>query len=318
MASDLWLALSEKLTLRTEIRFPELPFENGTLIPTIGDLPAGKDEIGSIFLDGSLGEEAILLAPGASDIPLTQVTIGTERIPVVMAAKGYSISWQEKRAMTGLDIASQLTNAKIDIVRKEIAKRLNRFAALGEPVLGMPGLYSSPKISIVNSSFNPNTATFQQWTEFLVGTILNAGLSADGEILLEPTTVLIPPRMAILAQTVTSPNNNTLSVLDAVGTRLKVELNNGYFIRSPYSASAMLERYGVMPVGTNKDRIVVYSKSDAVLCRRIENVVAQLVDEEFLAPTQGLTRMFPFFSCSSATQIIDPSGIRYIDVTKVL
>lgn len=315
--SDIWNLLSDRLTVRTEYRFPELPFENGTLIPTVADLPAGRDEVNSVFLDGGLGEEAILLAPGAADIPLTALTLGNEKIPVAMAAKGYSLGWQQKRGMDALNLTQTFSDLSIDLVRKEIAKRLNRFAAIGEPVLGQTGLYTNSKVSVTNSSFNPNSATFDQWVEFLVTTILNAGLSADGETIMQPTTVLMPPKMMVKAQSVTNATDTKTSAIQAAGQRLGINIGADYFVRSPYGASAILEKYSAMPSGTNKDRIVVYAKSDTVLSRRVENPIAQLVDEDFLAPTQGLTRIFPFFSCSSATQIHDPAGVKYIDVTKV-
>lgn len=318
--SQLWQYLAEKLEIRTNYRFPAYPFENGTLIPTAGDLPPGKDEVGAIFMGGNVGEEAILLSPGAADIPLTPVSMTTDKFPVVMAAKGYSINWQEARALTQLNLENLIETRKIDIVRSEIAKRLNRFAAIGEPVLGYTGLYNNPNVSVVNSSFNPNTATYSEWLTFLIDTILSAGVSADGETVLEPTTVLLSQRMRVLASRIMNPLNGNVSALDAASTQLGIPISSTgtYFVRSPFSASDTLERYRVFPPGTNKDRIIVYTKDEAVLGRRIESSVAQLVDEAFLAPTQGLTRVFPMFSCASATMIYDPAGIKYIDVVKAV
>lgn len=319
MASDLWQYLAERLAVRVTNRFPAYPFENGTLIPTTGDLPPGKDEVGAIFMGNNLGEEAILLAPGAADIPLTPVSLSTSKIPVVMAAKGYSIMWQEARVQDERGIRNLIENRKIDIVRSEIAKRLNRFAAIGEPVLGITGLYNNPNVSVVNSSFNPNTATYDQWVTFLIDTILSSGVSTDGETVLEPTKMLIPQKMRVLAARIMNPLNGDVSALEAASEQVGVTIGDGdFFTRSPFSSSDILEKYRVFPTGTNKDRIVIYTLDDAVLGRRIESSVAQLVDEEFLAPTQGLTRIFPFFSCSTATMIYDPAGVKYIDVTKTL
>lgn len=315
--SELWQYIAEKLEIRNNYRFPAYPFENGTLIPTTTDLPPGKDEVGAIFMGGNMGEEAILLAPGAADIPLTPVSMTTSKVPVVMAAKGYSVGWQEKRSMDALDISTIVESQKIDVVRNEIAKRLNRFAAIGEPVLGITGLYNNPNVTLVNSSFNPNTATYSEWLTFLVDTILSAGLSADGEVVLEPTTVLVSPRMLVLAARTMNPINGNESVLEAASVQLGITVERlSYFVRTPFSQSATLEKYGVQAAATNKDRIVIYTKSDAVLGRRIESSIAQLVPEEFLAPTQGLTRIFPMFACSTATAIYDPAGVKYVDVVK--
>jgi len=317
--SALWQYISEGLEIRNNYRFPQYPFENGTLIPTTGDLPPGKDEVGALFMGGNLGEEAILLAPGAADIPLTPVRLTTDNYPVVMAAKGYAIQWQEARTQEALKIRQLVETRKIDIVRSEIAKRLNRFGAIGEPVLGYTGLYNNPNVSVTVSSFNPNTATYSQWVEFLIDTILSAGLSADGETVLEPDTILLSQRMRVLASRIMNPQNGDVSALDAAIEQLGASAagNAASFIRSPFSSSDILERYRVFTPGTNRDRIVIYTKDPAVVSRRIESKVAQLVDEEFLAPT-GLTRIFPFFSCSSGTMIHDAAGIKYIDVVKAV
>lgn len=320
MATELWQYLAEQLEIRTRERFPAFPFENGTLIPTIGDLPPGKEEVGAIFMGANMGEEAILLAPGSADIPLTPISLSTDKIPVVMAAKGYSVQWQEARVQTERGIRALIENRKIDIVRFEIAKRLNRYAAIGEPVIGHFGLYNNPNVSVVNSSFNPNTATYDQWVTFLIDTILSAGVSADGETVLEPTTVLMSQRMRVLSSRIMNPLNGNVSALDAASEQLGIDIGrrNEYYIRSPYSNAVTLEKYRVFAPGTNKDRMVIYTKSDAVLGRRIESSVAQLVDEAFLAPTQGLTRLFPFFSCSTSTMIYDTSGIKYVDTVKAV
>lgn len=320
MASDIWNYLAERLEVRVNNRFPAYPFENGALIPTTGDLPPGKDEVGAIFMGSNMGEEAILLAPGAADIPLTPVSLSTDTIPVVMAAKGYAVQWQESRTLRERGVEDLIENRKIDIVRSEIAKRLNRFAAIGEPVLGMSGLYNNPNVSVVNSSFNPNTATYDQWVTFLIDTILSAGVSTDGETVLEPNIVLLSQRMRVLSSRVMNPLNGNVSALDAASEQLGIPITTraNYFVRSPFSNSDILEKYRVFPPGTNKDRIVIYTRDEAVLGRRIESTVAQLVDEEFLAPTQGLTRIFPFFSCSTATMIYDPAGVKYVDVVKAV
>jgi hypothetical protein len=318
MASDLWLFLAQKLQIRTAYRFPNLPFENGQLIPTTADLLPGDEEIGNLLSTANMGEEAILLAAGASDIPLTPISLITERIGVVMAAKGYSVSWQQLRRMVRLGLQSTVENQQIDKVRFSIAQRLNRFAAIGEPVLGQTGLLNNTKVTSINSSFNPNTATYSQWVAFLVDIVLNSGLSNDGETILAPTTLLLPQKMLVLAAQAVNPMGN-ISALQAASQQLQLQFGRDplEIIPTPYCSSDVLERYRIFPVGTNRDRIVIYTKDESVLGRRIENQVAQLVDERFLSPTQNLTRVFPFFSTSSATMIYNPIGVRYINTVKV-
>jgi hypothetical protein len=315
----IWQAIAEGLELQLTNVFPDLPFSNGTLIPTQGGLTPGKDQVNQIFLGGASGPEAILLAPGASDIPLTPISMTTESVPVIMAAKGYDVQWQAARALSSLNIKDIVDNAKIRIVRFEIDRRLNRYAVYGEPVLKHTGLYNSPNVGFTASSFDPNTATYQQWVTFLVDMILSSGLSPDGETILEPTTVLMSQKALLRAAQVMNPINGTVSALSAVRDQLNSPDNgnlNIEFVRSPWSSAAMLELYKIFPAGNNKDRIVVYTKSDTVVLRRIEDAIAQLVDEDFLAPTQALTRIYPFFSCASSTMILNPAGVRYVDTVR--
>jgi hypothetical protein len=326
----LWQYLAERVEILSTNTFPELPFENGTLIPTIADLPPGKDQVNAIFLGGSIGPEAILLAPGASDIPLTPVSFTTDQVPVIMAAKGYSVQWQESRtleAFTGVaggkDLEELVEDTKIDAVRFGIASRLNRYAVYGEPVLGPAhtGLYNNPNVGVTSSSFNPNTATYSEWVSFLVDILLSSGLSNDGETVMPPTTILMSQRALIRAAQVFNPQNGLISVLEAVRTQIVLPGNINRtveFVQSPWSNAQMLERFGIFAPGTNKDRMVVYTKDKSVLRRRIEDPVVQLVDERFLAPTQALTRIYPYFSCSSVTFILNPTGIRYIDTPRAL
>jgi hypothetical protein len=321
MASDLWVYLAQKLAIRTQFRFPNLPFENGELVPTIPDLPAGEDEVGNLFTTGAMGEEAILLAPGASDIPLTPFSLGTDKVGVVMAAKGYSITWQQFRRMLRLGLQSTIENQQIDKVRFAIAQKLNRFSALGEPALGHTGLFNNSRVTPVNSSFNPNTATYAQWVSFFVDIVLSSGLSNDGETILAPTTLLMPQKMLVLAAQALNPINGNVSAIQAAADQLRLQFQREplEIVATPYASSDILERFRIFPAGTNRDRLVVYTKDESVLSRRIENKVAQLVDERFLpSVTQNMTQVFPFFSCSSATMIHDPTGVRYINTTKVL
>ena len=322
--SALWQALNEGLAIQNTQILPQFRFENGFFIPTVGDLPPGKDTVNSVFLGGSFGPEAILLAPGASDIPLTPVSFTTEQVPVVMAAKGYSVQWQEARTLSqfntdGTNLNEVVTNAKIAAVKFELSRRMERYAVYGEPVLGHVGMYNNPNVSQLSSSFNPNTATYSDWVTFLVDLILSSGLSIDGEIILEPTTVLMSQRALVRASQVMNPINGMVSALEAARTQLNLPDNNNLnieFARSPWSAGLVLEKYGIFPPAFNKDRFIVYTKSDTVLLRRIESDVAQLVDEDFLSPTQGLTKIFPMFMCSSSTIIMNPAGIRYVDVVR--
>ena len=319
MASDLWVFLSQKLELRTAFRFPQLIYENGSLIPTVADLPPGEEEIGSLFTTGNMGEEAILLAAGASDIPLTPFAFATDKVGVVLAAKGYSVSWQQLRRMIRLGLQSQIENQQIDKVRFAIAQRLNRFAAYGEPALGHTGLFNNGRVTSVNSSFNPNTATYAQWVSFIIDMVLSSGLSNDGETILSPTTLLMPQKMFVLAAQALNPINGTVTAIQAAMDRLQQQFGRDSLeiVVTPFSSSDLLERYRILPAATNRDRLVIYTKDVSVLSRRIENKVAQMVDERFLSPTQNLTRIFPFFSAASATMIHDPSGVRYINTVKV-
>lgn len=317
VAMGLWDFLKESLEKRIEEAdlTAEYPFENGSAIPTTVDLKPGAETVpgGTLKRVGS----AILLAKGASDIPLVQVSMTKDSYPVVLAASAFEVEFQEDMAYRAASVETIMHDFKLDTAREAIAERLNRFATYGEPVLGSFGLFNNPNVSVTNSSFNPNTATFQEWVTFLVGQILSANRVAGQTTTANITDVILPDNAMIRAEGLTDPNDSNLSVLTAVEARLS-RLNGGSginFIQSPLGNSAILEANGVMPVGTNKDRIVIYAKRPSVLSRQINVKIAELAPPEYIQ-LRGLTRLFPVFSFASATKVHNPRRIRYVDIAK--
>lgn len=299
-----YASLQDALANLVETPLVEYEFSNGTRIPTMATLKPGQTEAKSIALTG-VGS-AILLAPGASDIPIVRVGLTKDKYPVVLAAAAYDVEFQEQRASEYFGMDDDLDEAKIDFTRSAIEERLNRFAAYGEPAIGAFGLYNNPMVTIVNSAFNPNTADFAGWVSFLVSAI-TASKIKTGQV-----EVLLPENFYSLSQTITAPNNPETSALQAVEKRFAGRTIT--FSTVEQGNAAMLEANGVLPAGTDRDRTVVYQLDKTVLSRQIESTVAEFaVGWE---QTRGLTKFIPMFACASATKIHQPRKVRYINTVK--
>lgn len=303
--------LTQYLEDTIEMRFRELMFDNGVLVPTTTNLEPGVREVAEDVMTG-VGE-ASLLAPGAGDIPIVQISMTQDRYPVVMAASAYAVEFQEERAFrrTGKNVRE----GRATFVRRAISERLNRFTAYGDPGINARGLVNNANVTVDNNSFNPNTADFATFVNFLIDVVLRLGLDSD-EITFS-TDVLMSPRMHNKAQQVTSPDNPEVSVMQAVRNRLRDEegVAEVRFVKVPEVSSAKLEKYGVMAGGTNKDRLVVYNKDPMYVNRQIESVAPQMFPEEYIR-SEGVMRYFPMFSCATATKVRELPSIRYIDTTR--
>lgn len=301
-STHFYYELTQKLQDVVTQRFRDLPFENGTIVPTTTDLDPGVREVAEDVMTG-VGE-ATLLAPGASDIPLVQVNVTEDRYPVVMAVSAYSLEFQEQRSLEYS--RKPVREERLRFARRAIAERINRFAAYGDTAIATRGFLNNANISVDNNSFATN-ATFDVWVAFLMDVILRVGLDSDQ--VTQTTDVLMSPRMYAAAQKVTATTGGTnveKSALQAVRERLIG--NDGVpsvnFWPVPECASARLEKYGVQSAATNRDRIVVYNREPMTCARQIEAAIAQLMPEEYVQ-TKGTTRYYPLFSCASATKIRD-------------
>jgi len=290
-------------------RFRELPFENGTDIPTDTMLEPGVKTLSVDVLSGY--GEATLRANGSNDANLVQINMTRDEYPVVMSTACYAIDFDESRAAEYTGKTNLIRDQKTLFTRRAIAERLNRFAAFGEPVLNVRGMVNNSFVTVDNNSFNPNTATFDQCVAFFMDVVLR--ISNDSMQVSQATHLRISQRMYSVLMQKVSTENPAISVITALISRFasdsgfsslniapRVELNGALMLRFGGAADA------------SKDRMVIAKVDPLSISRSIEQSIADIYPPEFFETRNG--KMFmPMFSCASATAIHEPASFRYID-----
>jgi hypothetical protein len=305
---DLRLSLNRVL----EVPLEGLPFYDGTDIPVTFDLPPGVQTV-SIDFFRAVGEAA-LIAPGASDIPLVHVAATRDDIPVVAAVSSYETDFFGERANTFAGKETLVQDRRVKAVLRVIAEKIHKFAAVGEPQLGVRGLLNNAQVTLTNSAFNGNTATFNDFVTFFMDIILTPIFSSNRVAMVD--SIRISPNLMRKLITSIHPTDANTTALETINKRLAALSRNVSIIERPECASSYLEANGVQAVGANLDRVLVFYNNEDVLARQMEDAVAQPFPDEY-AVVKGTKRFFPMFAVTSATQIYNLDSLTYITHARV-
>lgn len=311
LTHNLYGELEQKLGKTITQRFPSLTIANGVDVPTTADLEEGADTVSVDVVTGY--GQAGLLGAESSEIPLVQVNVTKDQAPIVMAVAGYAVSFKTERAYSFSGKSAMVTDKSVLFTRRAIDERLNTFGAYGDAGLGVKGLYNFTGVTPTNSTFDPNTATYTQWIDFLMGLVLDAGINTFDTTI--PTDILISRRMMKRAAAVTNAQEASKNVLQAIADRLAAM--DGYEnvkVRSrPESDAATLLARGVRADNT-RDRVVVYRKDPMSIGRQVESDLAQMMPEKYVFADPKAGMVYPMFSCATATQLYESNSVSYVDV----
>lgn len=305
----LYRALEQHLPNILGRRYRELYFENGSVIPTVADLEPGAAEVVRDTVD-EVGD-ADIIGDGAFDIPIVDISASEDRYKTFMIASGFSFTFQQERAYEFANKNTQILDRKMKLARRSIAERHNRVAAYGDARLGVTGFVNNAAVALNNSSFNPNTATEDDLQGFFVDELKAAHRNSNNVEM--PMDVLIPSGLYFQLIRKRIPNTS-MTVLTYIKEALSQEGVNFNIMKCLECDSANLEARGVQASGTNKDRIIFYTKDPDVVERHIE--LPQLMPNDWVTVKDG-RRVYPMFSCTTQTIINYPGAFRYSDVAKV-
>lgn len=309
---DIRTELEQKLDKTIEQTYVELPCSNGTDIPTTFDLEAGAQTVSvdEIIQYG----KAALLSPRAKDIPLVKIDMTKSQAAVVMAVSAWSIDFQSERAFNFSGKRNLVEQRSVNAVRRSIEETLHFFAAYGSQDVGVTGLYNNANVTATVSTFNPNTGTFPEMLDFMLGIILS---TVEGTRQTRvPNTVHVSPNLFNRLAQVNDPQDLKTSVLVALRARLDAAgYPNIQILRREESASSMLESYGVMSSGTNRDRVLVYYRDPDTLGRQVESVTPMMFPDAYTR-TEGTEIIYPMFNCATETHVYERNAMRYIDLPK--
>jgi hypothetical protein len=290
-----------------------MPFEAGTIIPTIPDLQPGSYEVVKTVIN-NVGD-AKVIGDGAFDFPLVDATASEDRYRVLMAAAGFQIGFQSERyegfASAAGTLRARQYDIKVQTCIRAIQERRNKIAAFGDAALGVTGMLNNANITVDNNSFDPNSATPTAFADFLISLVKTFHVNSNNVFF--PTTGLVGTQFYFKMVSLVMPATS-ITVKDHVEKALSDEDIKFTFKKVKECESAFLEAAGVQASGTNKDRIVLYPLDPEVLERHIENI--QLAPPKYLQ-VQGLNTLYPMFGCTTPTIINYPSAVSYTDVVKV-
>ncbi|HEY9737480.1 MAG TPA: major capsid family protein [Trichocoleus sp.] len=310
--TNLYRYLQQRLPGMIQKRYRDLPFDDGTIVPTDATLAAGVQELVAETVDG-IGD-ADVLGDGAFDIPIVDLDVGEDAYKVLMIASAMSYTFQQERAMNFAGRTAQLNTRREGLVTRSISERRSRIAAFGDRRFGITGFLNNPNVSLDNSSFNPYDAgtvpdeLFQFFVaivrDFYLGSN-NVGFPAGCLVSTGLYFKLIGTRMT----------DGATTLKDFIENALREDEIPFVIRKNQESESARLEANGVQAAGTNKDRITLYVRERDTVERMIEPI--QMMPPDYVS-TKDARKVFPFFSCVTPTMVHQPLGMRYIDVTKAV
>jgi hypothetical protein len=299
--------LLQRLPRVYEKRYASLWAEEGMYLIIGGSLEEYAETIEAEILE-TVGE-AEEYSDMSGDIPVVSSSITTENfnVHIFAVATSHSILKLSASQKAGRNVQA------IDLVAvdRALRQKVHKVAVFGDKKRGSEGFFNNSKVPTTASSYNPNTATWQDHLDFYADTM--AAIADRNELTESTAWILLPNKLRSKLGTTYQNGDSGKSVLEAImenfGTSGGGTLKG--IVRLNESRADILERFGVHPVGTNKDRIVFVPEN--------EDVVERLGDSPQYMPPQLVDMNYKtvFFHRTSETMVHYPDAMEYVDVARV-
>lgn len=304
-ALDIYGGLTQVMDEVVRPRYQKTLFENGDLIPTIGNLLPGIKEIAIPKIQEVGGAD--IASDAASNIKLIYITTDYDRYPVYMFMSGFGVTFQESRSFGRTDLDG--IKPRMALARLAIAQETNIATAIGRANVNFPGVLTNSLVQADNSAVNIYTSTFDQVLDFFTQTIRSL---TRNYITSDPTDMVVS--FDVMTRIMSLKNSLGTS---SVYQELKALFPRLLISEAPQTEAAVIDASGITRPGVGKDRLLLYVKEPTVLSRKIEKKIAELAPEEFVSTATiagQLTRIYPLFSCATPAVINYPQDVRYIDL----
>lgn len=298
--------LEQRFSMVFEPRYPQYWAEEGMYFPATADLEVGAEALIEETADSSGG--TAFLSDTADDFPLVDASISEKSFKTysLVAGAGWTVEELNKDAKAGRNIRLHRMNA----LKRSFAERIHNLSVFGDSDRGYTGLLSSTDVPLNSSSYNPNTASFQDHIDFF--TEEYTAVRASTNLVAFPDTVLIPEKLrAKWASTVLSGTNiSVLSfIMDNYGQSAGGSLRRIVTVNEVQSS--FLEDNGVHAASTNKDRMMILPADPQAVERKFYAM-------NYLEPQlRGLKWIVPAYCGSSEVIFHYPDSCRYTDFAKV-
>ncbi len=300
--------LLQRLPRVYEKRYASLWAEEGMYLPIGGSLEEYTETIEAEILE-TVGE-AEEYSDMSGDIPVVSSSITTENFNVHIFAVATSHSILKLKAAQ--KAGRNVQNIDLVAVDRALRQRVHKVTVFGDKKRGSEGFFNNSKVPTTASSYNPNTSTWQDDLDFCADTITAI---ADRNELTESTAWLgVSNKLRTKWGTTYQTGDSGKSVLEAIMENFGV--GNGGTLKGIVPLNEcradLLEKFGVHPIGTNKDRVVFLPEN--------EDVAERLGDSPQYMPPQLVDMNYRtvFFHRTSETMIHYPDAMEYVDIAKIV
>jgi len=294
--------LEQRLPEIYEQKYAPLWAEEGMYIPAASSLEEGTTEIKEELFEavGKAAQTDLF----SGDIPVVQTSINEETYQVHMfaLAYAYNIIGLARDAKAG----RPLNMKRVLYVDRGLRQATHELILFGNKKRGTTGLYNNASVPVATTTYNPNTATWQQhldfFTEKLTDVMVNNFLSAGTDY------VLTSYRHIQKLKTTYQSADSGLSAYEAI---MKTNDIKG-LIGVNESSAPLLERFGIQAAGTDFDRMI-FMPEDA-------NVISHArFAPNFLEPERReLNYKVVAYSGCSELIITAPTEMLYVPIPSVV
>jgi hypothetical protein len=292
--------LEQMLPKVLERRYKELPFENGTFVPTKPDLQPGAASVIQEQIE-TTGEAAVI-ADEAFDIPLSDASTSEYEYKIIAVYSGFHFTMRQLQAAQYSNVP--LRDRKMFGARRAIAEKMNAIAAFGDSRYGVDGFLTNGQVPVSDLSldiFDRENTTADDVIDLFMDEVTS--IVENSEMTEAPNMALVSVRThaELIKRRIPDTDINIKSYILQNSTYLEdiVPCNE--------LSSSVLESNGVHAPGTNKDRMVIYPLSDEILERHIELV--RPMPEEYRSGKY----VVPMYACTTGTIWHYPKAGRYVD-----
>ena len=240
-------------------RSRDLVWSDGALLPQVGDLPWGAQEVAVELIDWK--GEAQIVASEDGDVPFSDIRISRDifRVVTIASALRYKLSEIEAAqfAQQNGQIVTNIVEQKTLAAKRVMDELSNKLAAFGNAGYGIQGILNNPSVPVVTSSFKPyaSASTPQQLVDWVLDQW--ATIITNTQLVEQPNRLVVTFHLYnILLQTILSTTTG-ITVLEQilrVGALLGLE-------KITYVNELQTDELiaaGVYSSGTTTERMLVY------------------------------------------------------------
>ena len=300
--------LEQVLPKLYEKRYPRLwSVDSSEILPGFGDLDPGTETL--IEETINTAGEAVIYSDKSGDIPTADANI--EEFPYKAVMLASAVAWSVAEMNADEKANRNLRANKLFALNRAMMEKKHKLAVFGSAKHGMEGLFNNSNVPVVTSTYDANTATFQDHIDFFSDSFSQV---EDSTNLTEGiATVLVTERhhKALVQSVLPGTSTSALTyILDNYSTSAGGTLQR--IMKVNETRAALLEQFGVLPPGTNNDRVVFLPMNPDAVERRF-------YDTSFLDIQMRALSLYLYAYCGVSETIVHyPTSMLYVDITQVL